>query len=192
MGTCNPQLAVLTASQFAAAYRGYFHQTVNYLRASGSNAERAEELAQAAWARGWEFRDQLRDCTAVQSWVCAIARNLRHLDFRKARNTQNLTETTAIIQPDTRPLYLQQLLRPLPKPDRSLLLATYVNGSTSHELGAELGISPVAVRVRVARAKSSVRKYLSGLRSPGRDTLEAHAPPPASPLSHRAAAARAS
>jgi len=179
MGTCNPHLAVLTASQFAAAYRGFFHQTVNYLRASGSNAERAEELAQAAWARGWEFRDQLRDSAAVQSWVCAIARNLRHLDFRKTRTTQNLTETTAIVQPDTRPLYLQQLLRPLPKTDRSLLLSTYINGSTSNELGAQLGISPVAVRVRVARAKSSVRKHLSGSRSPGRDTLQADAPPPA-------------
>ncbi|MFN9262506.1 MAG: RNA polymerase sigma factor [Acidobacteriota bacterium] len=192
MGTCNPHLSVLTANQFAAAYRGFFHQTVNYLRASGSNAERAEEIAQAAWARGWECREQLRDVSAVQSWVCTIARNLRHMDFRKARTMQNLTETAATIQPDPRPLYLQQILRPLPKPDRSLLLATYIDGRTSGELGAQLGISPVAVRVRVARAKSSVRKYLSGLRSPGRDTLEAHAPPPASPLSHRAAAARAS
>jgi DNA-directed RNA polymerase specialized sigma24 family protein len=61
MGTCNPHLSILTpASQFAAAYRGHFHQTVNYLRGSGSNAERAEEIAQAAWARGWECREQLR------------------------------------------------------------------------------------------------------------------------------------
>lgn len=161
MGTCNQPFAILTASQFATAYRGHFHQTVNYLRASGSSADRAEELAQAAWARGWECREQLRDPSAVQSWVCTIARNLRHMDFRKTRAMQHLTETAATIQPDTRPLYLQQILRPLPKPDRSLLLATYIDGRTSSELGAQLGISPVAVRVRVARAKSSVRKHLA-------------------------------
>ncbi|MFN9456802.1 MAG: RNA polymerase sigma factor, partial [Acidobacteriota bacterium] len=113
MGTCNPHLAVLTANQFAAAYRGFFHQTVNYLRASGSNAERAEEIAQAAWARGWECREQLRDVSAVQSWVCTIARNLRHMDFRKARTMQNLTETAATIQPDTRPLDRQQAIEQL-------------------------------------------------------------------------------
>lgn len=152
--------ATLSASQFEAAYCSYFHQTVNYLRAHGSNREWAEELAQAAWARGWECRSQLKDSAAVQSWVIAIARNLRNLDFRKARETELLTETSATVDPDPRPLLLQQILRPLTRADRALLFETYVNGSTSRELGPELGISSVAVRVRVARAKSSVRNSL--------------------------------
>jgi len=141
---------------------------VNYLRARGSNREWAEELAQAAWARGWECRAQLKDSAAVQSWVISIARNLRNLDFRNARATELLTETSATVDPDSRPLFLQQILRPLSRADRALLFETYVNGSTSRELGPVLGISPVAVRVRVARAKSSVRNGLrkSGLRYP--------------------------
>jgi RNA polymerase sigma factor (sigma-70 family) len=149
--------APLSTSQFEAAYSSYFHQTVNYLRARGSSREWAEELAQAAWARGWECRAQLKDAAAVQSWVIAIARNLRNLDFRNARSTELLTENSATVQPDPRPLFLQQILRPLSRSDRALLVATYVNGCTSRELGPLLGISPVAVRVRVARAKSSVR-----------------------------------
>ncbi len=160
--------SLLSPSQFEAAYRSYFHQTVNYLRARGSNREWAEELAQAAWARGWECRAQLKDAAAVQSWVISIARNLRNLDFRNARATEILTETSATVDPDSRPLFLQQILRPLSRADRTLLFETYVNGSTSRDLGPVLGISPVAVRVRVARAKSCVRNGLrkSGLQFP--------------------------
>lgn len=160
--------APISVLQFEAAYRNCFHQTVNYLRARGSNREWAEELAQAAWARGWECRAQLKDAAAVQSWVITIARNLRNLDFRNTRATELLTETSATVNPDSRPLFLQQLLRPLSRSDRALLVETYVNGSTSRELGPLLGISAVAVRVRVARAKSSVRNGLrrSAIRGP--------------------------
>lgn len=158
------RLAAISASQFEAAYRNHFHQTVNYLRARGSNREWAEELAQAAWARGWECRAQLKEVAAVQAWVLSIARNLRNLNFRNARSMELLTESSATIDPDPRPLFLQQILRPLSRADRALLLETYVNGCTSRELSPVLGISALAVRVRVSRAKSSVRK---GLRKAG-------------------------
>lgn len=150
----------LSTPQFEAAYQNCFHQTVNYLRARGGSREWAEEIAQAAWARGWECRAQLKDSAAVQSWVIAIARNLRNQDFRKFRSTEALTEASATINPDSRPLLLQQILRPLSQTDRALLMETYVNGATSCELGSRLGLSPVAVRVRVARAKAAVRNGL--------------------------------
>ena len=165
MGTCNPHLAVLTASQFAAAYRGYFHQTVNYLRASGSNAERAEELAQAAWARGWEFRDQLRDCTAVQSWVCAIARN-------RARNVRNALQHTAVeADMDALPAgtatraeleadEILSVMRALPETYREPLAMRFLAGLSGAEIAAQLGMTAGSVRVNLCRGLKLLRDRL--------------------------------
>ena len=50
----------------------------------GAALEEAEEIAQAAWARGWEYREQLRDPGLVSYWVNSIARNLYRARFRSA------------------------------------------------------------------------------------------------------------
>jgi len=46
--------------------------------------DEAEEIAQAAWVRGWEYREQLRDPGLVGYWVNSIARNLFRARFRTA------------------------------------------------------------------------------------------------------------
>jgi DNA-directed RNA polymerase specialized sigma24 family protein len=48
-------------NDYAQAFETGYSATRRFLLARGAPLEEAEEIAQAAWARGWEYRDQLRD-----------------------------------------------------------------------------------------------------------------------------------
>src|SRR5580692_11683026 len=69
-------------NDFGEAYRTGYGATRRFLLASGAAIEDAEEIAQAAWVRGWEYREQLRDPAMVGFWVNSIARNLFRARFR--------------------------------------------------------------------------------------------------------------
>src|SRR5258708_34641665 len=68
--------------EFATAFPAGYKSTCRFLISRGAPATEAEEIAQAAWARGWEHRDQLRNPTLVGYWVNSIARNLFRAKFR--------------------------------------------------------------------------------------------------------------
>jgi DNA-directed RNA polymerase specialized sigma24 family protein len=79
----------MTATQFGMAYTEGFHRTVCFLSSKGLPDAEAEEIAQAAWTRGWERRHQLRDQAMVFTWVNSIAFNLFRNQFRRnARHTE--------------------------------------------------------------------------------------------------------
>src|ERR1700734_163239 len=68
--------------EYGHAFESGFGATRRFLLARGAPLEDAEEIAQAAWVRGWEFREQLRDPGLVGYWVNSIARNLFRARFR--------------------------------------------------------------------------------------------------------------
>jgi DNA-directed RNA polymerase specialized sigma24 family protein len=57
--------------------------TVRFLESRGSARDSAEEIAQAAWVRGWERIEQLRDVAMVFTWVNTIALNIFRSDCRR-------------------------------------------------------------------------------------------------------------
>ena len=61
--------------QYAVAFQTGYGVTRRFLISRGAPQDEAEEIAQAAWARGWEYRDQLRDPGLVGFWVNSIARD---------------------------------------------------------------------------------------------------------------------
>ena len=67
---------------YATAFQTGYGATRRFLISRGAPKDEAEEIAQAAWARGWEYRDQLRDPGLVGFWVNSIARNLFRARFR--------------------------------------------------------------------------------------------------------------
>src|SRR6202035_4330371 len=69
-------------NDYAQAFETGYSGTRRFLLARGAPLEEAEEIAQAAWVRGWEFRQQLRDPGLVGFWVNSIARNLFRARFR--------------------------------------------------------------------------------------------------------------
>jgi len=149
-----------TQEQFAAAYRLGFSRTVRFLQSNGVSPELAEEIAQAAWSRGWECRAQLKNPAAVGVWVNSIAKNLLRVDYRRRKIVEELTEDSATIGASTDSTALAELLSHCSEEDRTLLIRHYMEGWSSNELAPALGISPVSVRVRLLRIKNALRQSL--------------------------------
>src|SRR5579862_9961439 len=61
---------------FGKAFQRGFGKTVGFLRSRGAPPDKAEDAAQAAWVRGLQKLNQLRDESMVVSWVNAIAINV--------------------------------------------------------------------------------------------------------------------
>src|ERR1700758_4578376 len=105
---------------YAGAFQSGYSATRRYLLAHGAQLEEAEEIAQAAWARGWEYREQLRDPGMIGFWVNSIARNLYRARFRGP-----LTMAIDALNPsytmDLETIELRRLLDRCPRRDRRLL-----------------------------------------------------------------------
>jgi RNA polymerase sigma-70 factor (ECF subfamily) len=153
----------MTHEEFEAAYSDNFTLTRRFLLSRGIGAARAEELAQAAWAKAWERREQLRELASAAAWVNTIAFNMLRGAARKA---------VPLVQIDDRdePVRLsvdekvdaERLLAALSERDRQLMLLHVVAGLTSSEIATgEPKLSAVAVRVRLHRAKAHLRKRFS-------------------------------
>ena len=65
----------MTGEAYGKAYQHGFDRTIRLLLSRGARSECAREAAQAAWAKGWERIDQLRNESVVTTWVNTIALN---------------------------------------------------------------------------------------------------------------------
>ena len=54
LNTSELSVDVLTEKQYEAAYSKGYPRTIRFLLSTGVRSDLAEEIAQAAWARGWE------------------------------------------------------------------------------------------------------------------------------------------
>jgi len=148
--------ATMLHSQYAEAFESGFAATRRFLELRGAPPEEAEEIAQAAWVRGWEYRAQLRDPLLVGFWVNAIARNLYRARFRmpEAIPLERLHDfgSSSI---DVDAIELSGLLRHCSRRDRALVKKS-LEGYTAEEIAKDSGITPTGIRVRLLR----VRRFL--------------------------------
>jgi RNA polymerase sigma-70 factor (ECF subfamily) len=151
----------ITDEEFANAYRNGYQLTVRFLLGRGVPGWRAEETAQAAWARGWERRDNLRDSRVVVAWVNTIALNIFRNWYRKRKEDAELPQDVA--QPPrsgSAKVDVELSLSCCGEEDRKLLREYYMEGYSSAELAKRRKCSPVAVRVRLMRARRSIQAGL--------------------------------
>src|SRR5580698_5137163 len=106
--------------EYGDAFAAGYGATRRFLLASGAPIEDAEEIAQAAWVRGWEYRDQLRDPAMVGYWVNSIARNLFRARFRGPAPLA-LDDLHPSYTMDLETLELRRLLERCSGRDRTLL-----------------------------------------------------------------------
>jgi DNA-directed RNA polymerase specialized sigma24 family protein len=143
-------------SDYGEAYRAGCGATRRFLLASGAAIEDAEEIAQAAWVRGWEYRDQLRDPAMVGYWVNSIARNLFRARFRGSAPL-SLDGLHASYSMDMESLELRRLLERCSGRDRTLLERN-LEGYSAEEIAREVGITSTGIRVRLLRIRNSLRE----------------------------------
>jgi RNA polymerase sigma factor (sigma-70 family) len=147
-------------ADYAAAFENGYAATRRFLLARGAGVDEAEEIAQAAWARGWEYREQLRDPSLVAYWVNSIARNLFRARFRAAPLASLEGLEPSYSMGLERQLELQRVLERCAAKDRALLEKS-LDGYSAEEIAREEGISSTGIRVRLLRIRQHLRAELA-------------------------------
>lgn len=150
----------MTTGDYGKAFEEGYPKTVRFLMSRGADPDIAEETAQAAWSRGWARRCQLRDPNCVGTWVNSIAMNLFRNTHRTSKRNQVLTDLPAVSTSAVAGVDAGKVLDCCRHKDRSLLQLHYLYGYTTGEIGERVGLSSTAVRVRLLRARRSLRKRL--------------------------------
>ena len=158
----------MTRGDYGRAYEQGFEPTVRFLVSKGVPRDSAEETAQAAWTRGWERIDQLRDEDAVRTWVNTIALNIYRRNTHIDRLKEPLMDRAVKPDPGAASIELARVLDTCCPSDR-LLLLFQLYGFTTSEMAHQVGATETAVRIRLMRARRSARSALES-KGPARIT----------------------
>jgi DNA-directed RNA polymerase specialized sigma24 family protein len=148
----------MTSEEYATAYKRSFDTAVRFFLSRRVSYDDAVECVQAAWAKGWERRDQLREPSLVLPWIISIARNLRNTvlrqELRVAISPERFVGGTG---DDFTGIIAKELLERSKPADRTLLETYYIEGHTMHDIAQAECISEGAVRLRMLRARKRAR-----------------------------------
>jgi RNA polymerase sigma-70 factor, ECF subfamily len=153
--------APLSEVQFGEAFQSCFPLTLRFLLSRGVAADVAEEVAQAAWVKGWECREQLQRPQMIAAWVNSIAKNMLKNRMRSEQRLESLTDLTRVSTQPQAAVDMGRILQRCEGRDAKILCGFYVEGYTTEEIARRLGLSPVAVRVRMLRLRNALRLQLS-------------------------------
>lgn len=152
----------MTNEDYGKAYQKGFHRTVRFLVSRGLAQDTALDTAQAAWAKGWERRQQLRDPNLVLTWTNSIALNIHRTYLRREPQTQTLPELLqAPPGMNVAAIDVKRILGNCKPNERIVLEGHYIEGYNMQEIARRHGWSETAVRIRLLRARRSVEKKLS-------------------------------
>lgn len=128
----------------------------------------ADDAVQAAWLVAWRKLHSLRDPDRVRPWLLAVTANEARQLLRRRRGPvveidveapgDNRNDPSAGIEH----LDLRRALAHLSPDDRALVAMHYAIDLSSDELGAAVGTSPSAARMRLSRIVDRLRKELRG------------------------------
>ena len=159
----NPKKATgnhkMTRDEYGQAYQRGYNLTVRLLLSRGAQRDRAREVAQAAWARGWERLSQLRNDQLVITWVNTIALNVYRSVLRCEPSYQELPELSTKAGVDLAAIDIARILRVCRPCDR-ILLEQQMRGVTAEEIAREQGVTETAIRIRLLRARRAARSRI--------------------------------
>ena len=128
--------------------------------------ELAEDAVQSAWLVAWRKLRSLRDPDRVRPWLLSVTANEARQIVRRRHGPVVEIDVEAPGDPRGDPsagierLDLRRALAHLSPDDRALLAMHYVVDLSSDELGAAVGTSPSAARMRLSRVVDRLRKEL--------------------------------
>jgi DNA-directed RNA polymerase specialized sigma24 family protein len=146
----------MTAEVYGQAYQRGFDGTIRLLLSRGAQSECAREAAQAAWAKGWERINQLRNESLLTTWVNTIALNCYRNIIRREKQRLPLTELPTGFDVNLAAIDLERFLAWCRPSDRQLF-EDYLQGYPVEEIARNQGISYTAVRLRLLRARRSLQ-----------------------------------
>jgi RNA polymerase sigma factor (sigma-70 family) len=155
----------MTSEEYGSAYGKGFMRTVRFLIMRGMSGDSAQELAQAAWVRGWERLAQLRDPKMVVTWINTIALNMFRTSLRHEPFLQELPEVLIPPAVNLAAIDVERILKFCRKKDRLVLQRRYLEGHEVREIAHAHGWSETAVRIRLLRARRAAAKTTAISRS---------------------------
>jgi RNA polymerase sigma factor (sigma-70 family) len=150
----------MTREEYGQAYQSGFRMTVHFLISRGILGEAAGEAAQAAWVRGWERLEQLRNSKMVITWVNSIALNIHRSHLRRPA-FESLQDVSISFQKDLASVDLARILTKCCSfEERTLLQQQYLDELKISEIARRQGCSETAARIRILRARRAVHERL--------------------------------
>lgn len=146
----------MTSEEYGQAYQRGYNLTVRLLLSRGAPRDRAREVAQAAWARGWERLSQLRNDHLVVTWVNTIALNVYRSVLRSEPCFQELPELSTKAGVNLAAIDVARILR-ICRPCDRVLLEQQMRGVTAEEIARAQGVTETAIRIRLLRARRAAR-----------------------------------
>jgi len=146
--------------EYGRAYQKGYPATVRFLASRGLPTETAHELAQAAWVRGWQYRDQLRDTALLLTWVNSIALNLQKRFLRNEQRFLAISEAPFVPSIEHFSLDVAQVLGECKPLDRVILKQFHLEERPIREIAREHRCSVTAMRIRLVRARRFARSQI--------------------------------
>jgi RNA polymerase sigma-70 factor, ECF subfamily len=150
----------MTNEYFGNAYQKGFPLTLRFLLSRGLSYEAALDTAQAAWTKGWERREQLRQPNLVLTWTNTIALNIYRTMLRRERQTEPLSEVELSTSLNVAAIDIERILMECKPNDRIVLEEHYIDGYKTTEIAQLRGCSETAVRIRLLRARRKIQGHL--------------------------------
>src|SRR5438876_1075715 len=151
-------------NEYADAFQKGYSATRRFLLSRGAALEEAEEIAQAAWVRGWEYREQLRDPSLVGYWVNSIARNLFRARFRTpvpaSLDCPGCSVDPSYCMNVEDQVEVNRILERCSARDRALLEKS-LEGYSAEEIARTEGITSTGIRVRMLRIRQGLRAQIA-------------------------------
>ena len=163
----------MTREEYGQAYQRGFDLTVRLLLSRGAPRDRAREVAQAAWARGWERLSQLRNESLVVTWVNTIALNVYRSVLRSEPAYQALPELSTKAGVNLAAIDVARILRICRPCDRALL-EQQMRGVTAEEIARKQGVTETAIRIRLLRARRAARSRVEKRAARIQESHKAH------------------
>ena len=148
----------MTSEEYADAYQRGFNLAVRFWVSRGVSYDDAVESVQAAWAKGWERREQLRQPSSVLPWIISIAGNIRKTVLRQQQREIITPELEASAHGSGATVIDAKRVLERSNPlHRAVLEAHYMQGLTALEIAKAEGVTEGAIRLRLLRARRKAK-----------------------------------
>ena len=148
----------MNREEYGRQFEESYDRTTSLLISKGIPEEEARDIAQAAWAKGWEHLNQLRDPRKALVWVNSIAMNRYRSRYRQQLRHQELVDLAVEPRINLAAIDIQRMLQQCRSCDQEILSKRYFKDEPIEEIAGDLGCSQTAVRLRLMRARRSLRE----------------------------------
>jgi len=150
----------VTREEYGRAYETGCRRTIRFLVSRGLPSAEACEAAQAAWARGWEKRHQIRSEDSTISWINAIALNIYRTSLRTGCLNEEFQDRPVPPKASLIHIDAEMILNECRPAERDLLEKHYLLGYRIQELARKEGCPASTIRVRLMRARRRIRQHM--------------------------------